>query len=173
MRNHGSGTKYFHDFVGGNFRLDPLQAAILQVKLPHLDSWSAARQRNADRYRTLFAESGRSVAHAAQLVTSAQLVPALQAEQRRHVYNQFVIRVRDRDALREHLTRRGIGHEVYYPLPFHLQQCFTALGHHAGDFPHSELAAKESLALPIYPELSASQLEEVAGAVLEFLAERG
>jgi dTDP-4-amino-4,6-dideoxygalactose transaminase len=171
VRNHGSRTKYYHELVGGNFRLDALQAAILQVKLKYLDGWTAGRQRNADRYRALFAASGRAVLHASLLQTPQQIVPSVEAPARRHVYNQFVVRVQDRDGLRAHLQRRGIGQEVYYPLPFHLQECFVGLGHKAGDFPVSEQAAREVLALPIYPELTTGQLEEVAGAVLEFLAQ--
>jgi dTDP-4-amino-4,6-dideoxygalactose transaminase len=168
MRNHGSRTKYFHDFVGGNFRLDTLQAAVLTVKMKYLDTWTAGRQRNAARYRELFSASGRVAARSTDLTSHGQVVlPAETAG--RHVYNQFVIRVQRRDLLRAHLSARRIGHEVYYPLPFHLQECFKYLGHAAGDFPVSERAAREVLALPIYPELSDAQLQKVAGAVIEFL----
>ncbi len=165
-RNHGGKVRYFHDFVGGNFRLDALQAALLRVKLPHLDSWSAGRQRNAARYHALFGASGRAVASAADLGEGQLVLPA-ERPGGRHVYNQFVVRVKGRDALRARLTARGIGHEVYYPRPFHLQQCFAHLGYEEGAFPEAERACSEVLALPIYPELSEAQLAEVASAVLE------
>jgi dTDP-4-amino-4,6-dideoxygalactose transaminase len=169
LRSHGSRNKYFHDFVGGNFRIDALQAAILRVKLPHLDGWTAKRAQNARFYRDRFAKAGRVVDRASQLARGTLVAP-IEAPSRRHVYNQFVIRVKDRDGLRAHLDARGIGSEVYYPLPFHLQECFRYLGHGAGAFAVSEQAAAEVLALPIYPELTAGQLEEVASAVLEHLA---
>jgi dTDP-4-amino-4,6-dideoxygalactose transaminase len=172
-RNHGGRQRYFHEFVGGNFRLDALQAAILQVKLKYLDEWSAARQRNATRYRQLFGASGRVVPGAAALSEPGQIVLPLAAPARRHIYNQFVIRVQRRDALRAFLTERGIGCEVYYPRPFHLQECFAYLGQRAGAFVLSERASAEVLALPIYPELSDTQLQTVAGAVLEFLSSGG
>ena len=168
-RNHGGMARYFHEFVGGNFRLDALQAALLRVKLRHLDGWSAGRQRNATRYHELFASSGR-VASDATGLRQGQIVLARERQDCRHVYNQFVVRVQRRDALRELLTARGIGHEVYYPRPFHLQQCFQYLGHRAGAFPHAERACEQVLALPIYPELTETQIAEVVGAVLEHLA---
>jgi dTDP-4-amino-4,6-dideoxygalactose transaminase len=169
-RNHGGRERYFHEFVGGNFRLDALQAAILQVKLKYLDEWTTGRQRNAARYRALFAASGRVVENTAALREHGQIVLPREAPARRHIYNQFVIRVQRRDALRAFLTERGIGCEVYYPRPFHLQECFAYLGLRAGAFALSERASSEVLALPIYPELSDAQLQLVAGAVLEFLA---
>lgn len=165
-RNHGGKLRYFHDFVGGNFRLDALQAAILRVKLPHLDAWSAGRQRNAARYRALFGASGRVVANAAELGDGQLVLPA-ERPGCRHVYNQFVVRVKRREALRERLTARGIGHEVYYPRPFHLQRCFEHLGLEEGAFVEAERACAEVLALPIYAELTEAQLDEVASAVLE------
>jgi dTDP-4-amino-4,6-dideoxygalactose transaminase len=172
MRAHGSRTKYFHEFVGGNFRIDALQAAVLEVKLKHLDAWTDQRNRNAERYRALFAAAGCNVAASAQLERADQLVlpPANEAD--RHVYNQFVIRVRDRDALRTYLSEHGIGHEVYYPLPFHLQKCFEYLSYRAGDFPLSERASEQALALPIYPELTSQQIEYVVGVIANFLALR-
>lgn len=173
IRNHGGRQRYFHEHVGGNFRLDALQAAILQVKLKYLDGWSAGRQRNAARYRQLFAASGRVVESAAALCEHGQIVLPREAPARRHIYNQFVIRVQRRDALRAFLTARGIGCEVYYPRPFHLQDCFAYLGHRAGAFVLSERASAEVLALPIYPELSDAQLQSVAAAVIEFLGSRG
>ncbi|MEE4609105.1 MAG: DegT/DnrJ/EryC1/StrS family aminotransferase [Desulfobacteraceae bacterium] len=147
LRVHGSHPKYHHHLVGGNFRLDALQAAIVSVKLRYLDQWTAGRQANAATYRRLFVEAG--------LDTRIGL-PA--EGPGRHIYNQFVIRVPGRrDALRDHLVSCGVGCEIYYPIPLHLQPCFADLGYEAGDFPESERAAAETLALPIYPELSDEQ----------------
>jgi dTDP-4-amino-4,6-dideoxygalactose transaminase len=158
LRNHGMEPKYYHHVIGGNFRLDALQAAVLRVKLPHLDSWTAGRQRNAQRYRALFAEAG---------LTERLRMP-VEAPNRTHIYNQFVIRVPNRDALRSHLDAAGIGTEVYYPVPFHLQKCFAGLGYKAGAFPEAERAANESVALPIYPELTEAQQAAVVGAIKRF-----
>jgi dTDP-4-amino-4,6-dideoxygalactose transaminase len=158
VRNHGMEPKYYHHLVGGNFRLDAMQAAVLRVKLPHLESWTAGRQRNAARYRLLFENAG---------LTGCVRLP-VEAPNRTHIYNQFVIRVPERDALKAHLDRSGIGTEVYYPVPFHMQKCFESLGHDAGDFPHAEAAAGESLALPIYPELTEAQQAAVVDAVKSF-----
>ncbi|MGD9308635.1 MAG: DegT/DnrJ/EryC1/StrS family aminotransferase [Desulfosarcina sp.] len=147
LRVHGSKPKYYHKVVGGNFRLDALQAAIVAVKLDFLDDWTAGRQQNAARYRTLFAQAG--------LASRVQL--PLEKENR-HIYNQFVIRVETgRDDLRAFLGQKGVGTEVYYPVPMHLQACFSFLDHQPGDFPAAEQAANQTLALPIYPELSQSQ----------------
>jgi dTDP-4-amino-4,6-dideoxygalactose transaminase len=158
LRNHGMEPKYYHHMVGGNFRLDALQAAVLRVKLLHLDAWTAARQRNAARYRALFADAG---------LTDLVKLP-VEAPRRTHIYNQFVIRVADRDGLRAHLTAQGIGSEVYYPVPFHLQKCFAHLGYSQGAFPRAEAAAKETLALPIYGELTEPQQAEVVNAIKAF-----
>jgi dTDP-4-amino-4,6-dideoxygalactose transaminase len=158
LRVHGGKPKYFHALVGGNFRIDELQAAVLRVKLKYLDEWTAARRRNAAYYDAAFAEA----ALAPRLRTPAP--PAAG----RHIYNQYVVRAEDRDALRAHLSGRRIGSEIYYPVPLHRQECFAALGYAAGDFPESERAAAETLALPIYPELGAAQLDAVVGAVREF-----
>lgn len=158
LRVHGGKPKYFHALIGGNFRLDELQAAVLNVKLPHLDAWSAARQRNAAYYDAAFA--------AAQLGTSLRTPHAISGV--RHIYNQYVVRARDRDGLRAHLTRCGIGTEIYYPLPLHLQQCFSYLEGRIGDFPLSEQAAAETLALPVYPELGESQLQYVVDKTIAF-----
>ena len=151
----GVGGKYFHKRIGGNFRLDALQAAVLRVKLPHLDRWTAMRRANADRYDRLFAASA-----AAARITLPARVP-----DRGHIFNQYVVRVPDRDAVRARLDAAGIGTEIYYPVPFHLQECFAPLGHRAGDFPAAEAAAAETLALPIYGELTDAQQREVVDAV--------
>jgi dTDP-4-amino-4,6-dideoxygalactose transaminase len=158
LRNHGMEPRYHHRLVGGNFRLDALQAAVLRIKLPHLAAWTAARQRNAQRYRRLFHDAG---------LDDVVRLP-VEAPNRTHIYNQFVIRVAERDRLRAELTERGIGTEVYYPVPFHLQECFAALGYEAGAFPEAEAAAREALALPIYAELSEGQQATVVGAIGTF-----
>ena len=155
LRNHGARPKYHHALVGGNFRLDALQAAVLRVKLPRLEAWTAARRRNAARYRDLFAAAG----------VDAVRVPA---DAPGHIYNQFVVRVPRRDELRAHLTRAGIGTEVYYPVPFHLQPCFAELGYGAGAFPHAEAACREALALPVYPAMTSSQQAQVVAAIARF-----
>ena len=157
LRVHGSIKKYYHEMVGVNSRLDALQAAILQVKLRHLDKWSAGRQRNADVYRRLFTE-----AHVP--VTLPQPAPY----QTRHVYNQFVIRGQRRDALQTYLKENGVGTEVYYPLSLHQQPCFAHLGYKTGDFPVSEQLAADSLALPIYAELGLDNIEHVVGLIQSF-----
>jgi dTDP-4-amino-4,6-dideoxygalactose transaminase len=155
LRVHGGKPKYYHAFIGGNFRIDELQAAILNIKLKHLDAWSAGRQRNAAYYDAAFAR--------AKLGDAVETPRAESGV--RHIYNQYVIRARNRDALRAHLTAAGIGTEIYYPVPLHLQQCFAYLGHRAGEFPHSERAAAETLALPIYPELTEPQLQYVVDTI--------
>ena len=165
MRNHGMNAQYHHEKVGGNFRLDALQAVVLSVKLPHLDAWHAARRRNAALYREEFARLG--------LLDHLTLPVEPYAEsgvKNHHIYHQYVIRVPDRDKVRERLTADGIGCAVYYPVPLHLQECFASLGHAAGDFPESEKAAAESLALPIYPELTPQQIHAVALALGRALA---
>ena len=151
LRNHGSTTKYYHQEVGGNFRLDALQAAILRVKLPYLDDWTVARQRNAQIYRH-------------ECRTGDSPVLPVELPHRRHVYNQFVIRTKRRDALLDNLKSQSIGCEIYYPLPLHLQDCFATLGYREGDFPVAEAAAREVLALPIYPELTEDQIQTVVAA---------
>jgi dTDP-4-amino-4,6-dideoxygalactose transaminase len=158
LRNHGAHERYFHEIVGGNFRLDAIQAAVLRVKLPRLDGWTEGRRRNAARYRQLFAE-----ARLDGIVT----LPA-EPSGRRHIYNQFVIRAPRRDGLRAHLDAAGIGTEIYYPVPFHLQKCFESLGYRRGDFPHAERAAADSLALPIYSELTDAQQRQVVDAIARF-----
>lgn len=158
LRAHGSKPKYYHKVVGGNFRLDALQAAIVSAKLPYLDSWTEGRQRNAKLYDRLFFEAG--------LTKSAVKLPKV--TENRHIFNQYVIRVAHRDELQAHLKKNGIGTEVYYPVPMHVQECFAYLGHKAGEFPVSEAAAMGTLALPIYPELSDAQLRYVVETIRSF-----
>ena len=157
LRNHGSEPKYFHRLVGGNFRLDAIHAAVLRVKLRHLDNWTAQRQDNAAFYDSVFADAGLADAVQTPVVTQA-----------RHIFNQYVIRVANRDALRDYLDACGVKTEVYYPCPIHLQECFSDLGYGHGDLPESEQAAKETLALPIYPELTDAQQEHVVRVIGEF-----
>jgi dTDP-4-amino-4,6-dideoxygalactose transaminase len=159
LRVHGMEPKYYHELIGGNFRLDEIQAAVLNVKLPHLDSWSAARQRNAAFYDKAFAKAG----------LEALVTPPPAPAGARHIYNQYCIRVSRRDELRAHLAKAEVGAEIYYPLPLHMQQCFAYLGHKPEDFPESLRASRESLALPIYPELTEEQLGYVVDSVAQFM----
>ena len=159
LRVHGGKPKYYHSVIGGNFRLDELQAAVLNVKLKHLDAWTAGRQRNAAYYDRAFA--------AAKLGERVKTPVALPGY--RHIYNQYCIRVPERDRMRAHLTECGIGTEIYYPVPLHLQKCFEYLGYRLGDLPESEKAANETLALPIYPELTSEQLQYVVDSVARFV----
>src|SRR5271168_2142576 len=147
LRVHGGKPKYFHSVIGGNFRIDELQAAVLRVKLKYLDGWTEARQRNAAYYDSAFAEARLGGKFRTPLA-----IPGY-----RHIFNQYIVRAQSRDALRARLTEQGIGSEIYYPIPLHLQKCFAYLGYRAGDFPQSELAAEETVALPIYPELEQQQ----------------
>jgi dTDP-4-amino-4,6-dideoxygalactose transaminase len=162
MRVHGSKPKYYHSVIGGNFRLDALQAAVLLVKLKYLDEWTNARQENADLYRRFFQEVG---------IEEISLPKAVAI---RHIYNQFVIKVREhRDRLREFLHQQGIGCEIYYPLPLHMQTCFSYLGYKPEGFPVSVAAADTTLALPIYPELSREQISYVVEMISKFFRDRG
>jgi dTDP-4-amino-4,6-dideoxygalactose transaminase len=159
LRVHGGREKYYHDVVGINSRLDALQAAVLLVKLRHVDGWHEGRRSNAAYY-------DRELSKAAG-VTVPYVEPHNES-----VYNQYVIRVKERDALREHLRERGVGCDVYYPVPLHLQKCFAFLGGKTGDFPESERAARETLALPVYPELGTAEKEYVVSSVRDFLERR-
>ena len=163
LRMHGSNTKYHHDILGTNSRLDALQAAVLRVKLRHLDGWTKGRQARAQRYRQLFAE--------ANLLQQVKL-PAIPPPQYEHVYNQFSIRCRERDALREFLRLAGIPTEIYYPRTLHLQPAFEHLGYRAGQFPHAEAASEEVLALPVFPELQDAQQAAIVAAIAEFYGAR-
>lgn len=162
LRMHGSERKYYHSMVGGNFRLDALQAAVLRVKLRYLDAWTEARRRNAEHYGRLFAEAG--------LAGAEVTLPSIRQD--RHIFNQYIIRAKDRDALRAYLGEQGIGAEIYYPVPLHLQECFQELGHKEGDFPVSEEAANSTLAIPIYPELTEEQRTYVVDRIQAFYRNR-
>jgi dTDP-4-amino-4,6-dideoxygalactose transaminase len=157
VRNHGAEPKYFHKFIGANFRLDALQAAVLRVKLPHLAAWTEARRRNAARYRDLLAP----------LVVKGQVELPVEPDGLYHIYNQFVIRLADRDRVKAALDARHVGTEIYYPVPFHLQECFAYLGCKKGDFPNAEEAADHTLALPIYGELSEAQQQYVVDSIAQ------
>ena len=159
LRTHGMRPKYYHHLVGANFRMDALQAAVLRVKAPHLAAWTEGRRANAARYRSLFQAAG---------LDSSVTLPNAPAD-RLHIFNQFVIRTPDRDGLKRHLDEQGIGNEIYYPVPFHLQPCFAELGYRPGAFPHAERAAQESLAIPVYGELTLDQQEAVVSAIGQFV----
>jgi dTDP-4-amino-4,6-dideoxygalactose transaminase len=158
LRVHGGKPKYYHSMIGGNFRIDELQAAVLNVKLRHLDGWTEGRQRNAAIYRELFGN-----ARLGDAVVLPYEMPG-----GRHIYNQFIVRVKNRDGLKKHLGEAGVGTEIYYPVALHLQECFAYLGGKDGDCPESERAARETLALPIYGELERGQLEYVVQQVARF-----
>jgi dTDP-4-amino-4,6-dideoxygalactose transaminase len=162
LRTHGMQPKYVHHLVGANFRMDALQAAVLRVKAPHLPAWTEGRRANAARYRRLFLAAG---------LDGAVTLPFEPAD-RTHIFNQFVVRAPERDALKRHLDEQGIGNEIYYPVPFHLQPCFADLGYRRGDFPHAERAAEDSLAIPVYSELTAAQQETVVSAIGQFVQRR-
>jgi len=158
LRNHGMEPKYYHHLVGGNFRMDAIQAGVLRVKAPHLAAWTEARRMNAQRYVRLFHEKG----------LQDRVTLPVEPAGLRHIFNQFVIRVADRDGLKAELDRRHIGNEIYYPVPFHLQPCFEYLGYRRGDFPVAERAANQSLAIPIYSELTLEQQQTIVDAIAEF-----
>jgi dTDP-4-amino-4,6-dideoxygalactose transaminase len=158
LRQHGCRQKYQYDIVGVNSRLDALQAAILRVKLRYLGTWTDERQRNAARYRSLFAEYG----------INQWVQPPVEPANRVHVYNQFVIRMPEREALRDHLRHAGIPTEIYYPSPLHLEKAYANLGHRPGDFPEAEAASRQVLALPIFSELTEEQQRSVVEAIAGF-----
>ena len=163
LRNHGMEPRYFHPLIGGNFRIDALQSAVLHIKLPHLDTWSTGRRARAAFYRREMERAGLP----AHLTLPVESWPGGELH---HIYNQFILRTPHRDALRAHLTAAGIGTEIYYPLPLHQQECFAYLGYKAGDFPESERAARETLALPIFPELTETEQAEVVASIAAFFA---
>jgi dTDP-4-amino-4,6-dideoxygalactose transaminase len=154
MRTHGAKPKYYHKYVGGNFRLDALQAAILLAKLPHLGGWTAARRRNAAYYDSQ--------------LPKASVEPPYVRPDCFSIYNQYVVRTRDRDGLQAFLKTLGIGCEIYYPLPLHLQECFSSLGHGVSAFPEAEAASREVLAIPIYPELPAETLRYISDQIIQY-----
>lgn len=160
LRVHGEVTRYHHKMIGWNSRLDALQAAVLRVKLPHLPAWSDARAKNAGRYDRLFREAG--------LVESGAVTVPFHDPKCVHIYNQYTLRVRDRDALGEHLKKREIGWAVYYPVPLHVQECFAPFGQGEGDCPVAEQAGREVISLPVFPELTAGQQDRVVEAIAEF-----
>ena len=162
VRVHGMEPKYYHQLVGGNFRLDEIQAVVLSIKLQHLDAWTLGRQENACFYFEAFERAGLK-----GTVTLPAALPGV-----RHIYNQFVVRLPQRDALKKCLGECGVGSEIYYPVPLHQQQCFAPLGYATGAFPESERAAAETLALPIFPELSREQLQYVVDCIAHFYAHR-
>jgi dTDP-4-amino-4,6-dideoxygalactose transaminase len=155
LRNHGSKPKYHHHVVGGNFRLDAIHAAVISAKLPHLDDWTAGRQRNAHRYDQLFGRARMDIG-----------LPIVVTN--RHIFNQYVIRSSARDQLQQFLAEKGVGTEIYYPVPMHLQECFSYLGMSAGAFPESEKAAEQTLALPIFAELTDEQAKYVVDVIADF-----
>jgi dTDP-4-amino-4,6-dideoxygalactose transaminase len=175
-RVHGGEQKYYHKVIGGNFRIDALQSAVLRVKLPHLDRWSEKRRANAEYYSKLFKEAGLAEEPGKtkfdeknKILLPKALYKSVSGLKNYHIYNQYVIRAQDRDGLKKFLTENEIGNEIYYPVPFHLQECFTNLNHKKGDFPESEKASDTSLAIPIYPELSKEQQEFVVQKIKEFV----
>jgi len=175
-RVHGGEPKYYHKVIGGNFRLDALQAAVLRIKLPHLDSWSEGRRKNAELYNQLFIDSGlaeetgKTDFNEKNKVLLPKAVYENAAGVRNyHIYNQYIIRIEKRDELRAFLSENEIGTEIYYPVPFHLQECFSNLGYKPGDFPISEMAGDKTLALPIYPELTNEQQQFVVERINEFV----
>ncbi len=162
LRVHGGRQRYYHSEVGGNFRLDELQAAVLEIKLKHLDNWTARRQANADLYDSLFGQSG----------LKGVIEPPSVDRGKRHIFNQYIIRTTDRDGLMAHLAESGVGTAIYYPLALHQQVCFEYLGYSASDFPNAVLASEQTLALPIFPELTPEQIEYVVASIGAFFENR-
>ena len=168
LRNHGSRRRYYHEEIGWNSRLDAVQAAILRVKLPHVDDWNQRRRIAACRYHGLLTGAGLVQAEAQTVNAKAPVALLASLPDMYHIYHQFVVRAWRRDELRKFLTERGIGSEIYYPVPLHLQECFAYLGYQAGDLPEAERAAKEVLALPMFPELREDEQQRVTAAIAEF-----
>jgi dTDP-4-amino-4,6-dideoxygalactose transaminase len=175
LRAHGGKPKYYHRVVGGNFRIDALQAALLRPKLRRLDAWTERRRANAAAYSRMFSETGIAAENTGQRGSGLPAILLPTASQQRHIFNQYCIRVPGaprRDQLRAFLSEHGIGTEIYYPVPMHLQECFSSLGHQKGDFPLAETAAEETLALPIFPELTSDEIAFVVERVVAFFARR-
>ena len=175
-RVHGGEQKYYHKVIGGNFRIDALQSSVLRVKLPHLDNWSEKRRANADYYNELFIKSGLAEDTGKfnfdknnKVLLPKAVYKSISGLKNYHIYNQFIIRAQKRDELKKFLTENEIGNEIYYPVPFHLQECFSNLNHKMGDFPEAEKASNTSLALPVYPELTRKQQEFVVLKIKEFI----
>jgi dTDP-4-amino-4,6-dideoxygalactose transaminase len=168
LRNHGSSQRYYHEEVGWNSRLDDLQAAVLRVKLMHIDDWNQARRMLACRYHGLFMSAGLVQSGAESVSAQAPIALLATMPEAHHIYHQYVVRASRRDELSTFLTREGIGTEIYYPVPLHLQECFAYLGYKAGDLPESERASKEVLALPMFPELREDEQQRVVAAIAEF-----
>ncbi|HUX60694.1 MAG TPA: DegT/DnrJ/EryC1/StrS family aminotransferase [Ignavibacteriaceae bacterium] len=175
LRVHGGESKYYHKTIGGNFRLDAIQAAVLKVKLPYLDNWSKQRRENAETYNKLFIssglaeETGKTNFDKRNSVLLPKAIYKSNEIKNYHIYNQYIIRVEKRDELRQYLAKNEISTEIYYPVPFHMQECFANLGYKRGDFPLSEMSAETSIALPIYPELSKEQIEFVVRTINDFI----
>ena len=165
LRMHGEHVRYYHRTVGGNFRIDALQAAVLNAKLPHLDDWSAGRRENAAYYNRRFQETGLTERG---VVKTPAAVYGSSGDRNPHIYNQYTLRVKDRDGLMKHLKDKGVGAAIYYPLPLHLQECFKDLGYRTGDLPATEQAAAEVLSIPIYPELTAPQKDYVVETIKSY-----
>ncbi|MCK4244300.1 MAG: DegT/DnrJ/EryC1/StrS family aminotransferase [Candidatus Omnitrophica bacterium] len=175
LRVHGAKPKYYHKTIGGNFRLDSLQAAILRVKLKYLDDWTEKRQKNCQNYERLFSESGlggldKSSPYIDKFIHLPKAIYKEKGVKKYHIYNQFIVRVKERDSLRDFLKKNGIDTAIYYPLPLPLQECFKELGYKEGDFPESERASKETLTLPIYPEITLKMQEWVVDKIKEFFS---
>ncbi len=175
LRVHGGHPKYYHKYIGGNFRIDAIQSAVINVKLPYLDGWSEKRRKNAETYNKLFMDSGLAEEtgkikfDAKNKVLLPKAIYKNSGVKNYHIFNQYIIRVEKRDELRTFLSENKIGNEIYYPVPFHLQECFADLGYKKGDFPIAESAADTSIALPIYPELSSDQISFVVDKISEFV----
>ncbi len=175
LRVHGGYPKYYHKYIGGNFRIDAIQSAVINVKLPHLDNWSAKRRSNAETYNKYFIDSGLAEETGVtefdgkNKILLPKAVYKDSGAKNYHIFNQYIIRVEKRDELRKYLSENEIGNEIYYPVPFHLQECFADLGYMKGDFPNAEFAADSSIALPIYPELNQEQIKFVVDKIKEFI----